>query len=91
MVNFVIRLVAYAVVLGVTSRVAQTLWSQHGLDGVADLQPLHDEGITTLLVAPIVFALVGFGRLAPLCVFLACLLVGAAITAPFVFARLVGT
>lgn len=90
MVNFIIRLVAYALLLGVTSRIAQTLWSNGGLDAIVALQPLHDRGTVALLVAPVVFAVLGFGRLAAVCFFLACALAGAALTAPFVLARVAG-
>lgn len=90
MVNFIIRLVGYALLLGVASRIAQTLWTQNGLDGVASLQPVHDTGVTALLIAPIVLALLGVGVLRGACVFLGCALAGAAITAPFVLTRVVG-
>ena len=90
MVNFIIRLVCYALLLGVASRIAQTLWTANGLDGVATLQPLHDAGVTVMLVAPIVLALLGVGVLRTVCVFAACALAGAAVTAPFVLARVAG-
>ena len=90
MVNFIIRLVCYALLLGVASRIAQSLWSADGLDGVASLAPLHDMGVTVLLVAPIVLALLGVGMLRGVCVFAGCALAGAAVTAPFVLARVAG-
>ncbi|HEY4439716.1 MAG TPA: hypothetical protein VGN14_04640 [Candidatus Elarobacter sp.] len=90
MVGFIVRLVGYALLLGIASRIAQTLWSQNGLDGIAQLQPFHDAGVIALIAAPIVFALCGWGRLRLLCVFLAWALAGAAVTAPFVVARLAG-
>ncbi len=90
-VAFVIRLVLYALLLGITSRLAQALWSNHGLDGVVELQSFHDGGLTALLVAPIVLALIGFGRLGWVALFLAFCLVGAALTAPFAFSHLVGS
>ncbi|MDB5043761.1 MAG: hypothetical protein JWN27_4487 [Candidatus Eremiobacteraeota bacterium] len=90
MINFIIRLVGYALLLGVASRIAQTLWSNEGLDGNAILQPFHDEGITVLLLAPVVLALLGVGILRGVCLFLGCALAGAAITAPFVIARVTG-
>ena len=90
MIGFIVRLVGYALLLGIASRVGQTLWTQNGLDGIAALQPLHDAGVKALIAAPLVFALLGFGALRLICVFLAWALAGAAITAPFVLARLAG-
>ena len=90
MINFIIRLVGYALLLGVSSRIAQTLWSNEGLDGNAMLQPFHDEGITVLLLAPVALALLSVGILRGVCLFLGCALAGAAITAPFVIARVTG-
>jgi hypothetical protein len=89
-VAFVIRLVLYALLLGLTSRLAQALWSNHGLDGVTDLQPFHDGGITALMFAPLVLALIGAGRMRWVALFLACCLAGAALTAPFALSHLVG-
>jgi hypothetical protein len=88
--GFFVRLVVYALVLGIVSRVAEALWVQHGLDGSIALQPLHDGGLTTLVVAPVVLAL-GFGRLRGAAVFIAAFLVGAALTAPFALARFAGS
>jgi hypothetical protein len=90
MLGFIVRLVGFAVLLGVASRVAQTLWSNDGLEAFAALQPLHDTGVVALLVAPFVLALIGIGRLRPLAVFVAFALAGAAVTAPFVCARVAG-
>jgi hypothetical protein len=90
LINFIIRLVGYALLLGVSSRIAQTLWTKYGLDGNAALQPFHDAGVAALLVAPVVLALLGVGILRTLCVFVACALAGAAISAPFVIARVAG-
>ncbi len=89
-VAFVIRLALYALLLGVSSRIAQTLWSNHGLENVTALQPLHDAGITALLVAPVVLALIGAGRFGWIALFLAFFLAGAALSAPFTFSHLVG-
>jgi len=90
MTGFVVRLIGYALLLGVASRIAQTLWSNDGLDEIAALQQFHDAGVVVLLVAPLVLALVGFGRLRALGVFTACFLAGAALTAPYVCARVIG-
>ena len=90
MTGFVIRLVGFALLLGVASRIAQTLWSNYGLDDVAALQPFHDAALTALLIAPVVLALIGIGRLRSLAVFVGCYLAGAALTAPLVCARVAG-
>ena len=90
MISFIIRLVGFALLLGVSSRVAQTLWSQNGLDAVVALQPFYDAGVAALLIAPLILALLGFGRLYALAVFVAAALAGAALTAPFVCARVAG-
>ena len=90
MLNFIIRLVGYALLLGIASWVARALWSANGLDGIASLQHVHDAGVAVLLVAPVVLALLGFGALRGICVFAGCAIAGAAITAPFVIARVVG-
>jgi len=83
-------LVGYALAFGVTWRLSQMLWTQQGLDGVGRLQHFHNLETTTLLVAPIVLALLGFGPLRSLCVFVGFFLIGAALTAPFTIARIVG-
>ncbi|HZW54118.1 MAG TPA: hypothetical protein VFF00_08785 [Candidatus Elarobacter sp.] len=90
MVGFVIRLVGYALLLGVTSRVMQTLWSNYGLDDVRRLQHFHDWALIGLLCAPVFLALIGFGRLRAVAVFAGFYLAGAALTAPFVCARMAG-
>jgi hypothetical protein len=88
--GFVIRLVAYALVFGLVSRVASAWWVQNGLDGSIDLQPFHDWGVEVLLVAPLPLALLGFGALRQATLFIAALLIGAALTAPFAVARFSG-
>ncbi len=90
MVGFVVRVVCYALLLGVSSRVYQTLWVNYGLEDVRRLQHFHDVGVTGLLVAPVVLALLGVGRLRALVVFAAFFLAGAAVTAPYVCARVAG-
>jgi hypothetical protein len=88
--GFVIRLVAYALVLGVVARIAAAMWTQFGLDGVLELQPVHDAGIDVLIGAPLPLALLGFGALRRVAIFAAALLAGAALTAPFACARFAG-
>ncbi len=88
--GFLIRLVGYALVLGVVSRVAEYLWVHGGLDGSIALQPFHDAGITTLVIAPIALAALGFGPLRRATIFVAAFLAGAALTAPFACERFGG-
>jgi hypothetical protein len=89
-VDFIVRLVGYALLLGISSRLAQNAWSTLGLDAYDVLKPLHAGGIIVLIAAPAVLALLGVRALQPVCVFVAFALAGAAITAPFVIARVAG-
>lgn len=88
--GFLIRLVAYALVLGAAARIAAALWVRYGLDGSIALQPFHDVGIEILMIAPLPLALIGFGPLRQAAIFVAALLVGIALTAPFAAARFSG-
>ena len=90
MASFIIRLVFFALLLGACAYLFQTWWSGDGLDAVARLRSFHDKAILGLRVAPLVLALIGIGRLRSVAVFLAFLLAGAALTAPFVCARVAG-
>ena len=90
MAGFIVRLIGYVALFGIVTRVALAWWSQFGLDGVDTLQHFHDVGIGTLLIAPVVLALIGFGRLRSFAVFVGFFLAGAALTAPFVCARVAG-
>ena len=87
---FLIRLVGYAFVLGVTARVAESLWVARGLDGSLTLAAIHDQGFQVLLFAPALLALFGIGFLRPVAIFVAAALCGAALTAPFALARFAG-
>jgi hypothetical protein len=88
--GFLVRLVGYALALGIAARIASALWVQYGLDGVFDLQQFHDLGVQILLVAPLPLALFGFGVLRQVAIFIAAVLIGAALTAPFAAARFAG-
>lgn len=91
MVGFVVRLIGYALLLGVASRVAQAQWSNAGLDAVRALISFHDKGVLALLAAPVVLAVIGIvPALRGLAVFCGFFLAGAALTAPFVCARVAG-
>jgi hypothetical protein len=88
--GFLIRLVAYALVLVAVSRMADALWVGYGLDGSIALQPFHDYGIEVLEIAPLPLALFGFGPFRQAAIFIAALVVGIALTAPFAVARFSG-
>lgn len=90
MIGFIIRLVGYALLLGVSSRIAQNAWMNLGLDAIDALQPLFAHGTALLLIAPAGLALLGFGVLRSACIFAAFFLAGAAITAPFIIAKVAG-
>ena len=90
-VAFIVRLVGYALLVGIPARVAEYFWQRAALDRSDMLQPLHDVATAVVTVVPVVLALFGFGRLRNVAVFVALFLVGAALTAPFAFARLAPT
>ena len=88
--GFLVRLVAYAVVLLGALGIAEQQWERLGLWSYPVLQPFHDAGLLVLVVAPIVLAVAGFAALRVPAVFVAAFLVGAALTAPFAVARFAG-
>ena len=88
-VRFFLRLVGYAPLLGLSAYAFQTLWTNDGLDAVGRLHSFHDKTILALRVAPLVLALLG-GPLRALAIFAGFFLAGAALTAPFVAARVAG-
>jgi hypothetical protein len=88
--GFIVRLVGYALLLGGVSYVGQAWWTANGLDAFDALRPLHDAGLLALLIAPLVLALVGVGRLRAFAIFAGFYLAGAALTAPWICARVVG-
>jgi hypothetical protein len=90
MANFILRLVGYALLFGLCAYFFQTWWSGDGLDAVGALRSFHDKTVLALRVAPLVFALLGIGRLRSIAVFVAFVLAGAALTAPYVCSRVAG-
>jgi hypothetical protein len=88
--GFLVRLVGYALALGIVARIAAALWVHFGLDGSIELQPFHDVGVEVLLIAPLPLALLGFGAFRQTALFIAAFLIGAALTAPFAAARFTG-
>jgi hypothetical protein len=89
--GFIVRLIGYALALGIAARIAAWYWVQRGLDGSIELQPFHDVGVEVLVIAPLALALIGFGRLRQVAFFIAAFLIGAALTAPLACARFAGT
>jgi hypothetical protein len=88
LIGYIMRLVGYALVIGIPARLAEWLWEQRHLDSVDQLQALHGTAILVFEIVPFVLALFGFGRLRNLAVFVALVLDGALLTAPFALARL---
>ena len=87
-IAFIIRLVGYGLLVGVPYRIAEYFWLREGLDQVDVLRAPHDQAALVMFVAPVLLALFGFGTLRQLAMFVALFLAGAALTAPFAFARL---
>jgi hypothetical protein len=88
--GFIVRLVVYAVVLGASARLADALWNARVVDASIEMQIFHDTGLSVLLIAPLVLALLGFGVLRRVAIFAAGALIGMALTAPFACANLSG-
>jgi len=87
---YLIRFVGYEVVLGIAAWMAHALWSSHGLGAVESLRRFHDAGIAALLLAPFVLATFRTRRARALAALIAGLLIGAALTAPYVCAVAAG-
>jgi hypothetical protein len=90
-IAYVVRLVGYALVIGIPVRIAEYFWVRVTLDQVDVLRPFHDAAALTATLAPFVLGVFGYGALRNLAVFIALYIAGAALTAPFAFARLAGT
>ena len=88
LIGFVVRLVGYALFIGIPIGVAEFLWERARLDQVDVLRGPHDTVATIAIYAPFVLALFGFGALRRPAMFLAGYLIGVALTASFAFARL---
>jgi hypothetical protein len=89
LIGYIMRLVGYALVVGIPARLAEWIWQQKNIDTVDQLQGPHSTAVVVLEIAPFVLALFGFGRLRNLAVFIALVIDGALLTAPFALARLV--
>jgi len=87
-IAFIIRLVGYALLIGVPVRIAEYFWVRASLDMVDIVRPMHDTAAATATIAPFLLALFGFGALRNVAVFVALYIAGAALTAPFALARL---
>jgi predicted exporter len=88
-IAFIVRLVGYALLIGIPVRIAEYFWVRASLDQVDLLRPSHDVATVTATLAPFILAFFGFGALRKTAVFVACYIVGAALTAPFALARFV--
>jgi len=86
---FIVRFLIYAIVLGATYGIAQALWAARNLDSNSDLNYVHATGVTVLMIAPLVLAIVA-AIARPLAIFVLFFLVGAVLTAPFALARFAG-
>lgn len=90
-IAYVVRLVGYALLIGIPVRIAEYFWLRNALDSVDMLRPAHDIATAAATISPFVLALFGFGALRNAAVFAALFIAGAALTAPFAFARLAAT
>jgi hypothetical protein len=90
-IAFVVRLVGYALLIGIPVRIAEYFWIRASLDQVDTLQAPHALATLTATVAPFVLAIFGFGALRNVAMFIAMYIAGAALTAPFALARLAAT
>jgi len=87
-IGYIMRLVGYALLVGIPARLAQWFWEQRNLDAVDALQTLHSAAVFAVAFTPFVLAFFGFGRLRSAAVFIALALDGAVVTAPFALSRL---
>jgi hypothetical protein len=90
-IAYVIRLVGYALLIGIPVRIAEYFWERGALDQVDALNSLHDVASLTATIAPFILAFFGYGALRNAAVFIALYIAGAALTAPFALARLAST
>jgi hypothetical protein len=86
-IAFFIRVAGYGLLVGAPARIANYFWERIGLDQVEMLRAPHDQAVIVLIAATLLIALVGYGRLRQPAIFIAFYLAGAALTAPFAFAR----
>ncbi len=86
-IGYITRLVGYALLVGIPARIAEFFWERAGLDQADALHAPHDTVTTVVTVAPFVLALIGYGALRRVAVFMAMYIAGAVLTAPFVLAR----
>jgi hypothetical protein len=86
-IAFIIRLVGYALLIGIPARIAEYFWERASLDQVGPLHAPHAVAAAVVTVAPFVLALFGFGALRRAAIFVALYIAGAVLTAPFAFAR----
>lgn len=86
---FIVRFLAYSLVLWAAYAIAQTQWTHADLDLNDAFNSLHALGVIVLTVAPLVLAIVAIIA-RPVAIFVLFYLVGAVVTAPFALARFGG-
>ena len=87
--SFIVRFLAYSVVLWAAYAIAQMQWTNADLDTNDSLLGFHALGVTILTISPIVLAVVAIVA-RQVAIFALFYLVGAVLTAPFALARFGG-
>jgi hypothetical protein len=87
--SFIVRFLAYSVVLWATYALAQAEWTNANLDLNDSMLSVHALGVTVLTISPLLLAIVAIVA-RPLAIFVLFYLVGAVLTAPFALARFGG-
>ena len=86
---FIVRFLAYSLVLWAAYAIAQLQWTNANLDLNDSFTGLHAHGVAILTIAPLVLAVVAiFAR--RIAIFVLFYLVGVVVTAPFALARFGG-
>lgn len=86
---FIVRFLAYSLILWVTYAIAQAQWTGADLDLNDNFGSLHSLGVSVLMISPLVLAIVAMIA-RPVAIFVLFYLVGAVLTAPFALARFGG-
>jgi hypothetical protein len=86
---FIVRFLAYSLVLWAAYAIAQMQWTNADLDLNDALSGLHALGVAILTIAPLVLAIIAIVA-RPLAIFVLFYLVGVVVTAPFALARFGG-
>jgi len=86
---FIVRFLAYSLVLWLAYAIAQAQWTNTDLDLNDALAGLHSAAVVVIAIAPLALAIVAIVA-RPLAIFVLFYLVGAVVTAPFALARFGG-